>query len=755
MTRQLWILFLTLSVSLPILSPTAKACAWDDTYGESFYTFFPPKMHNFEALEAFHFTYERLFDYDLLGSQASQTPNIAEWARYFGVSGDSKELQGLIYTSVEEDLRGTLAYLDGKRGTPVPKFKDYALMPVLQAGKFREAVAYLLFAKQTEPYVNGYDEWSGEKPRGSAQAQKRAGEALKNMRSAKDERIKFRYAYQAVRLYHYYGQEAEAIQTFESNFKDAEKRAGLIYWWSLSDYAGALRNTGREAEAAYQFSRVWDQCPSRRIQAWYGWRILSDEVWDQTIARCKDNHEKAIQHFLRAYSPDAVAASDIEAIQRLEPNSKLVEFLVLREINKLESEVLRWPGNIAQPMYQGFKEAENASVRDQVSELKRLIETTLRSASGDKDFWVLADAYLSFLMADFEAATAKLKAAQPTLSPLAALRARFLLLAVRIASTRQIDPATEAALFDDVSRLRKELNEESAGHLASFLDEAMGWLYEKQGQAAKARLARNQYYALFDRSSVAEVEAMIAFAAKPNLSAYEQLLFSRMGESAVESLEELRATRMMAEGRYADAVAVMEKLPEAYRKKSTTFQLKANPFQGRITDIVHCDENACEDFTYNKLSYAKRVVSLQASLKQDPANAARHHLELGHAMYNTTFFGPGWHALDYFRSAAGWYYFGEDSEWYQFDPKNFDEVIDMAPAEQHYRLAMALAKDPELAAEACYYAAKCEQNRGYMEGTEMANYRENFALLSTRYRDTEFQQRLKTECRYYASYLNR
>lgn len=755
MTRRLWNLLLTCSVTLLLLNNTAKACAWDDNYGQTFYTFFPPQMHNFEALEAFHFSYERLYNFDLMEPAASETPNIAEWTRIFGAATDANELKGLIYTSEEEDLRGTLAYLSGKRGTPVPKFKDYALMPILKAGNFQEAISYLLFAKQVEPFVAGYDEWTDEKPRGVGQAEKKASEALKSMRSAKDDRIKLRYAFQAVRLYHYFGLEAQAIKTFESHVRSFEKTGGLIYWWALSDYAGALRESGREAEAAYQFSRVWDHCPSRRIQAWYGWRILSDEIWSQTIALCKDNHEKAVQHFLRAFSPDAIPTADIEAVQRLEPNSKLVELLVIREINKLESAVLGWPGNQKQPFYEGFQEASDASVRDRVSNLKRLIEQTLRAKDGDKDFWVLADAYMSFLMADFEAATAKIKAAQPTLGPLAALRARFLLLAVRIASTRHIDEATETALYADVTQLRTQLNDENALHLAEFLDEGMGWLYEKQGQTAKAVLARNSYYHLFEQSSVKEVEAMIAFAARPKSTEYEKLLATRMGEQAVETLEELRATRMMAEGRFNEAIQVMEKLPLDYRKNSLSFQLKADPFEGRIKDIVHCDENGCEDDRYDKLSYAKHVLELEHKLKLDPANAARYHLELGHAFYNTTFFGPGWHALDYFRSSAGWYYFGEHSEWYQFDPNNFDEIIDMGPAEEHYRIAMELAKDKELAAEACFYAAKCEQNRGYMDGGDMSRFRENFELLNTKYRYTAFHDRLKTECLYFEFYVTR
>jgi hypothetical protein len=745
---------LTFSASLSLFQTPVKACSWDETYGQTAYSFFPPQLQNFEALEAFHFSFDRLYNYDLLEPIASQTPNIEAWTRFFGPNTNPKELEGLIYKSEEEDLRGTLAYLDGKRGTPVPKFKDYALMSSLKAGNAREAIAYLLFAKQTEPYVSGYNEWDEEKPRGAAQAEKRASEALRAMRAAKDNDIKLRYAYQAVRLYHYYGMEAEAIKTFETNVRPADQRS-VIWWWSLSDYAGALRNSGREAEAAYQFSRVWDHCPSRRIQAWYGWRILSDEVWSQTVALCKDNHEKAVQHFLRAYSPDAVAAADIAAVQRLDPNSKLVELLVIREINKLESLLLGWPGNLRQPAYEGFKDSDDFDYREQLGSLMTLIETSLRSTAGDKDFWVLADAYMSFLMADFSAATAKLRAAQSTLGTQASLRARLLALAVRIASNRAIDAAAETALYGDVTVLRKELQEENADHLASFLDDAMGWLYEKQGQPAKAILARSRFYQLYDKSTTQEVEAMLAFATRPKTTGYENLLASRMGEAPINNLQELRATRMMAAGQYKEAVQVLEQLPASYCEGSGTFTLKANPFRGQLHDIVHCDENGCEDRTYTKLSFAKRILELEQKIAQDPAHAARHHMELGHAFYNTTYFGPGWQALDYYRSAAGWYYFGEDSDWMTFDPNNFDEVIAMAPAEKHYQKAMELAPDKEFAAEACFFAAKCEQNRGYMDGKDMSRFKDNFELLHTKYRYTAFHDRVASECKYFGFYIQK
>lgn len=751
-----WLPLLTLSVTLALAAEPAKACAWDDTYGSRFYSFFPPALNNFKALEAFHFSYDRLYNYDLLEPQASTNANLSDWQKYFGKSADQAQLLELVYGSEAEDLRGTLSFIDGKRGNPVPKFKDMPLMTELKAGKYREAIEYLYFAKQTEPLVVGYDSWEEEEAANPKDAEKRAEEALSALRKAKAPLIKLRYAYQAVRLYHYHGFEKEAIRTFEAQVKPLKNTGSLIYWWSLSDYAGAHRNLGQEVEAAYNFGLVWENCPSRRIQAWYGWRILSDEIWANVLDRCQNDHERAVQYFLRAFSPDALAIEDIAMVAKLEPNSTLTELLIIREINKLEASILGWPYNQTKPFYQGFRPNEYDQSGTTISELHDFVKLTLRDAKlQDKDFWVLADAYLSFLSSDFTAAQSKLQAAMPTLQPDAKLRASFIELAIRIATTRSANPASEASLYADVTKLRSQLDEENATHLASFLDEGMAWLYEQQKDQAKALLARNGYYRLWEKSSVEQVDAMIEFAKATKVNPYQQMLATRMYENPLNSLTELRGTRLLAGRRFEEAVKVFESLPQDYRKSSTSFTLKADPFQGRLVDIVHCDENGCEDNRYDKLSFAKRVLELQQKTVSDRANAARYHLELGHAFYNITFFGPAWQALDYFRSGGSWYYFGEHSEWYDFDPNNFDEVIDMELAEQHYNQAKELAKDKELAAEACFYAAKCEQNRGYIAGGDMNAYRDNFEQLNTTYRYTSFAKQAVQECKYYGFYVNR
>jgi hypothetical protein len=88
---------------------------------------------------------------------------------------------------------------------------------------------------------------------------------------------------------------------------------------------------------------------------------------------------------------------------------------------------------------------------------------------------------------------------------------------------------------------------------------------------------------------------------------------------------------------------------------------------------------------------------------------------------------------------------------------------------------MKAAKDPELAARACFMAARCERNAFYayvgdqkrqntewysddtfdtrMATVKKAEFSKFFGLLRSRYQATAFQREIIDECGYYADYV--
>ena len=250
---------------------------------------------------------------------------------------------------------------------------------------------------------------------------------------------------------------------------------------------------------------------------------------------------------------------------------------------------------------------------------------------------------------------------------------------------------------------------------------------------------------------------MLKFEGKQKKTLYERQLMERLRTSmSHEDLVELKGTRLMAKNLLPEAIKVYKSLPESYRERASYFSLDADPFKGHIKDIVNCWQERCGGGEYTKLTLAETLLSLQKKAVSDPENAGKYYHLLGNAYYNMTYFGPAWMALDYSRSGGSWWYLGRYESWYQFDPETFDEVVDMTLAEQYYEKSVAASKDSELAALSTFMAAKCEQNRLDLSGSQNApDYESNFRNLVHNYRNTEVYDELIRECFYFRSFASR
>jgi hypothetical protein len=744
--------------ALPLRLARVEACSWEEYEPAYVYNYFTPEQYRLEHLQPFHFTYDRLYDYGLLETSFSEGANVDEWADHFGDQTLAKELNQLIYESPEENLRGLLASIDGKHGAPYP-FNTFVLNREWKLGKYRAEIEYLLFSKTMEPYVANYDEWTEE--RAALQTvQPYVDEALAGYQKSGDIFLKQRYAYQAVRLYHRNGLYKDAQGTWEKYMKPLDSKKGLIWWWSLCDYAGALLRLKEYAPSAYNFSLVFDNCPSKRIQSWYGWRIVDEQSWQGIWALCQNNHEKATVQFLKCMSPEIVPAEELEALHALEGNSSYVELVVLREINKLEMARL---GNAFERNNPFFEAAGNFNWRNgadtdaQARELQKLVSSMRKQTQQDKrEFWLLADSYLSFLNLDFDDAKAKLEAAKPQLGKASLLKAKILSVAYEICSVSQTNPDIENRLLGMVESVRTEIDDTSNTRLTNMLDEGLSLIYRKQGQTGKALLARNSADILFYESTLPEIDNMLDFLRAPKRSRYEELLAARLPDGE-NSILELRATRLLGDDRFEEAIAILAALPESYREASTTFFLEDDPFIGKMQDYISCENRYCAAGKYTKLSYAKRVQELRKLCITDQANSAKHALELGHAFYNTSYFGPAWQTMDYYRRY----------NWFEYDwnepsddeTPDMDEIRDrksMELAVKHYTWAMENASNKEMAAEACFHLAKAQQNLGYLDNLSWEEQaRPSFDLLMSKHKGTKFYNRAVRECKYFYFYTHR
>jgi hypothetical protein len=737
-------LFLALGALIFSMFSTTKACAWSEDWEGAFYRFFEPDYKGLQEYKPFHFTFDRLYDYELLSDSTSQSANLAAWTKYLGPSVPVNDIRQVVYGMKLDALNQVKADLDKGRALP-PDLANNAIAKDWKANRRRDLLDYLLLAHAAEPFCDYvYDEWS-EEPRQNEGIESVIQRAKDESQKATDPFLKLRYGYQALRLQQYSEGPAEAaIETYQKLVLPHASADKLIASWSQCHFAGCLRNMELEAEAAYQFSRVFDECPSRRIQAWYGWRINSDEIWEAVQAKCKNNHEMAVVYFLRAFSPNAISMEDMQHIHELDPGTKLLDVLLLREVNKLENSLLGYPFSGEMPMYKRLAKGE-------ARELHGFVQRTLQSGKMyDRNIWELANVYLQFLDGDFAGASAGLAAKQASFTGEGVLKGKLMDLVFRIASAKTVDHNLENAIYKDFTNLAPKLSQTESENLARFRDDALGWLYDAQGEKAKALLARDRGYAIANFPiDIALVDEMIAFQMRGDKTLYEKDLLKRLNPegNVHDFLLELKGTGLLGRNQMAEAITVFSQISSDYRESAESFKLEADPFRNVVIDVVNCEN--CDGGKYNKLSFAEAVVALQKKAAADPANAVDYNLQLGNAYYATSYFGAAWRVKDYYRSGGSWYSLGENDEYFQFDKNTFEENVDMSLAKEYYAKALNNAKDKEKAALLAFMVAKCELNEYYMAGAEadFNNYRKGFARLKNDYRKTAMYKDLIKECK--------
>ncbi|TAE55514.1 MAG: hypothetical protein EAZ89_05585 [Bacteroidetes bacterium] len=748
----------------------SRACSFEPEDYIAYYSLFDPSLSNMEDFNALHVSFDRYYSYDWFNNvEAKQKDNLKEWQQYAGAQASAADIALVVYTLSREDMNQAQNWLQkkGKGKLPESLSASNTFLQALNKSRNTDAADYLLYAKRCEPQVT-VDPESWDPPAWDLTEMARLVTEGKNKYAqTQDPFLKMRYAFQVVRLAHYSGQLETCVKLFDELVLPL-KNTGLLYWWSLGHKAGALQDLNRHLEAAYLFSQVFENCPSKRIQAWQSLSVESDEEWDSVLTYCKTPAEKATLYFMRGINIDSRALDEMKAIYALDPASDKIAFLMSREINKLESDFFGWDFDFAFPLKQSYKERSTAESLAYLNELYAFADLCVKENKIRKGpFFRMAQGYLAFMRSDFDKADA-LFAAVATQSSDARDKtyAGFYRWVIRLSRLTKLTPADELRLYQEMKKLPFAEDEPHQLRLKSsqYLFKTYARLYKVAGAKGKAYLCTQTYYDLLMYPDKAVVYDILKWldglqTRKPNELELE--LISRIDASQARNLMlEMKATLLMREGRWKEAIAIYEKLPQEALAMVTTYNIPLDPFQGFPSDCVNCWEVGTGDSPYNRLTFARKMVELDAEALRKPS--AEVFMKLGNACYNMTYFGPAWMATAYYRSGGSiWVFDAESNDEWAVKEKN-SLFVDMTRAEAYYRKAIALTtKNPELGAEATFMAAKCRQNQFYLDGysdweeedlKRKPLYRKDFDALIAKYKKTRYYERAIGECGFLDTY---
>ncbi|MEQ8706457.1 MAG: hypothetical protein RIC19_21170 [Phaeodactylibacter sp.] len=745
--RSVW---LSASLLLSLGVQSLNACgAFDDSI--HYFNLFVPEWLFGEEYQPTFYTSSAY--YNIWAKADYPDANLQSWQHFFEKPVKEDPLRKVLYDS----------WIEGYHNVG----RDVLVKSVLFDGSMvsiprqEAAKQYLLLALEMEALSNRpTDTWGyGRQEELTPEAAANLTERLKKaMEREKFPFLKNRYAFQLLKAYRYTGQTQEAIQFYNKYFAPLEQK-DLISYWAMDHYAGLLLQAGETGKGYYHFLKVFEQAPSRRHSAYHSFNIANSQDWTSTYKQCQTNQDKALMHFIRGTKQDVLGLEDMRSIFGLLGNHEWLRIVMSREINKLESNNLKFYGQ--QPIAELMKRVENGQsllknedYEDYAGQLLRF-STTAYYNNRDDHFWALAKGYLELMLGRLSTARITLEQAGELEGPQARIQGELLLAIQLMQQVEPLSTVQENTIAIQLVELFADpmANWSTQQNNQEFILELLAHRKRLAGDHIMARLlAREVISSNKTNPDMEGIDSLLTFINQPDPSELELLALKHFtGNEATWSsfvqdpdaaIRRVRYDVLDIKGRLlmrdpqtlGAAAALFDSLPAEY-----DFPLEENPFNMSINDCVHCKAYTSASFTRNR--FVRKLAEVYQIAQE--TNSPTDYYLLGNAYYNMTYFGPAYEIMNFFRSGV-----------------SYDGFYDCRVALGFYDKAMKYAQEPEMAAQACFMAAKAQQKVFYvkaMADLDQANYWSNkFIMDDWSNSETTFSQvQSQMQAQGYLSYFKR
>lgn len=685
---------------------------------------------------------------------AQQLGNLEEWQERFCDWPKLADIQQVIYQSTLTDLQMIRSALERDRNSLPYNWQGNSFIAYLKRSNCLEVIDYLIYAKRCEPHVIAKESWDPN-PRNVAVMQTLINQAKQIFTDLESHYVRLRYAYQMIRLAHYMGDYEQTLELYDWLMPKTDNDPSIIEYWIEGHRAGALLKLGQRVEAAYLYAKIYENCPSKRISAWRSFSIQSDEEWDQLFLLCKNDHERATLHAIRANNPKSNRVQEMQNIYALEPNNSHLELLLVKQMHELEKDLLGLEFNDQKAFNSKYFNRPSKYAGQTVIDLLDFVEQVLEEKQTKQlELWRIADFYLQFLAGNDYYAQRTLNDITPKINnPKLKAQLDAWALAFKIANYQTITDEIE----EEVGNM-KRINPifQAFPDFEDFTNDRLSYLYKTEAHPGKAFRMHYPLEAMLPNPQMDIVDDLLEVCEKTSRHYLERKMVERGDSTIKNDLLDIKATVALQKNQLE---AALELYKDIGRTDWDNYGLFA-PFIERINDCVYCPlpDTAV---LYNKGELIEAIRSKDYDARSNSDKSAKLFYEVGLAYYNMTYFGHAWEAMDYFRSGSSLSRFALNTKdgvaphyYYPFGNK---ENLDCSTALDYFERTLQLARNsnPELAARAAFMAAKCEQNiyyvNRYKDASKTYYY---FNLLADEFWNTEFvQRRVIKECKYFEAYV--
>ena len=372
-------------------SITAHACGFYPYGDELRFCFFRPEFFGFGSFSEFNYTASHFEPKDIFDDGFRKVaPNDELWFHYCKGNVPYAAIRQAVYEVGKEDIH--------------PASPNAMLQYLYKTGD-SEAIAYLTFAKTCERLNEFYtDPWERNDYAKLPQSRKKIEKAIVLAKNVKNDAIRMRYNFLAIRMA-FYSQQRDLIKsTFDSAFSNLAAK-DAVYYWSL--HFRALVETD-SALAFFYAAQVFANAPEKRF-AIYNNTNTALPI-SKALSHARTPKEKAnVYLFAAVHRPDR-ALAEIAAMYRNDPSSEGLAFLLLREVNKIEDWVYTPYYSLFAPSVDtyepetDYKKLSALRVLERVetdrryaAELLAFIKSADTSKVNNPLFWLQARAQLEFI----------------------------------------------------------------------------------------------------------------------------------------------------------------------------------------------------------------------------------------------------------------------------------------------------------------------------------------------------------------------
>ncbi|MBK8965801.1 MAG: hypothetical protein IPM36_03815 [Lewinellaceae bacterium] len=751
---------------MPAEKPTG-AC---DPFGRTFsgYSFLVPDIINKNAAYApFFVKWDDYYQKNYFETDLQRDDNVQEWIGRFCGLPTAVDVDYVVYRSSINELISLREAALQKGGESLLPFglTGNTFAEVLALNGCTEAIDYLMFAKRCEPHVTAYDGW--ELPERDADfMQALIDEGQGRFLQTESHFFRQRYAYQLVRLAHYAGKWQETVDLYNYLLpKFDRKRPSILYYWTLGHLAGALQKLGKYPEAAYRYSVIFRNCPSKRVQAFRSFKIRTNAEWEAALRLCQTDAERATLYLMRAASSRTYTVEDFEMIYRLDPGNPQLDLMLVSDVQQLERVFLRTPVTELKYGTQS-RAAQRQEAAKHLLSLQRLARQVAKEKkTPNPKLWSAMTGYLELLAGDEYAAQKSFALARKQLKDGGSYE-KALLHQIDIwdllLEILNLDGSTATA--DQASfRIRSYDLFKRVPSFEPFLQDFLSARYAESKHPGKAILAAYDPAAITYNPRMDVLEDLLQLARSDNPILLEEAMqIDTNPARIIARLLEIKGAYLFSMGQPEAALSVLRQIPAVEDVRMP----KYSPFREIFDEKIH--RPITDSLLLNRREIIEKLLDYEfrakASVAMGKPVGAWYYYLIGLGYYNMSYFGYEWEAMDYFRSGYNWMRLPQGPIFpLRNSPNGNRENIDVSRALTYFEKALAETQSPELAARAAFMAARCQQKQWfcnpectYKPGSKQIPilpelYRGYYDRMR-RYANTAFYQQIVKECSWLRAY---